>query len=253
MSENPFSRIEQDRERMLRSVEYLRSKSKILFLTTSNRWLGEKQDLPKSTMLANKMAEMLGDKVTVIDVTTLKVYPCEGNVSTGRGNTCGEKGALLDDKEKNPSGCHRCYASMNNPDDELWEISKPLLESDAVVFFGSVRWGQMNAFYQKLIERLTWLENRHSTLGESNVLANIDAGLIAVGHNLRGKEVVDAQKRFTDFLDSEHRVNFIGIGLLRRPRMRRMFRIRMRLRHFVRRLLRVDLLFFLDICDIVRP
>jgi multimeric flavodoxin WrbA len=196
---NPFTQMERDRALMERSVEYLRSKSRILFLTTSNRWLGEKNDLPKSTMLANKMAEMLGDNVTVVDVTTLKIYPCEGNVSTGRGNTCGEKGALLDDKEKNPSGCHRCYASMNNPDDELWEISKSLLESDAVVFFGSVRWGQMNAFYQKLIERLTWLENRHSTLGESNVLANIDAGLVAIGHNWRGNEVVGAQKEVHGF------------------------------------------------------
>jgi multimeric flavodoxin WrbA len=199
MSENPFSQSDKDRGRMMRSVDYLCDKSKILFLTTSNRWLGEKNDLPKSTMLANKMAELLGDKVTIIDVTTLKIYPCEGNVSTGRGNTCGEKGALLDDKEKNPSGCHRCYASMNNPDDELWEISKPLLESDAVVFFGSVRWGQMNAFYQKLIERLTWLENRHSTLGESNVLVNIDAGLIAVGHNWRGQEIVETQKQVHGF------------------------------------------------------
>jgi multimeric flavodoxin WrbA len=192
---NPFSRIENDRAKMQGAIEYLKGKQRILFLTTSNRWSGEKNDLPKSTLLAYRMKELLGDSVTIIDVTTLKIYPCEGNVSTKRGNTCGEKTALLDDKEKNPSGCHRCYASMNNPDDELWRISKVLLDSDAVVFFGSIRWGQMNVFYQKLIERLTWLENRHSTLGENNVLEQIDAGLIAVGHNWHGAETVELQKR----------------------------------------------------------
>ncbi len=199
MSSNPFSRIGQDRAIMDRSITYLRDKSRILFLTTSNRWIGEKNDLPKSTLLARKMAEQIGDKVTIIDVTTLKIYPCEGNVSTSRGNTCGEKGALLEDKEKDPSGCHRCYASLNNPDDELWKISKILLAADAVVFFGSVRWGQMNAFYQKLIERLTWLENRHSTLGEENILKEIDAGLIVIGHNWRGSEILDAQKQVHGF------------------------------------------------------
>lgn len=191
---NPFLNSEQFREKMEQSLAYLRTKPRVLFLTTSNRWSGEKNDLPKSTLLAHRMKELLGDRVTLIDVTTLKIYPCEGNVSTKRGNTCGEKQALLEDKDKNPSGCHRCYASMNNPDDELWRISKELLSSDAVVFFGSIRWGQMNAFYQKLIERLTWLENRHSTLGEDNLLANIDAGLIAVGHNWRGAEVIETQK-----------------------------------------------------------
>lgn len=183
------------REMMEASLAHLADKKKILFLTTSNRWVGEKQDKPKSTMLAEEMAKRLGKHVQIIDTTTLKIYPCEGNVSTKRGNTCGEKAALLKDDEKNPSGCHRCYASMNNPDDELWQISKPLLDADAVVFFGSVRWGQMNAFYQKLIERLTWLENRHSTLGESNLLEKIDAGLIAIGHNWRGREIVETQKQ----------------------------------------------------------
>jgi multimeric flavodoxin WrbA len=53
---------------------------------------------------------------------------------------------------------------MNHKDDELWKISKPLFEADVVIFFSSIRWGQTNSYYQKIIERLTWLENRHSTL-----------------------------------------------------------------------------------------
>ncbi len=197
MAHNPFAA--DGKEKMQHSLDYLSKKKKILFLTTSNRWIGQ-NELPKSSRLAERMADLLGsDKVTIIDTTKLIIHPCEGNVSTKKGNTCGEKGAVLKDKEKNPSGCHRCWASYNNPDDELWKISKELLASEAVVFFGSVRWGQMNSFYQKLIERLTWLENRHSTLGESNILKDIDAGLIAIGHNWRGTEIVQTQKSVLDY------------------------------------------------------
>lgn len=147
--------------------------------------------------------EQLGkQKATLIEVPKLKIYPCEGNVSSNPqngGNHCGPKDAALKDKEKNPTGYHRCWASINNKDDELWKISKPLFESDAVQIFGSVRWGQTNAYYQKLIERLTWIENRHTTLGEKNIVANIDAGLILVGQNWNGKDVLDTQKQVLQF------------------------------------------------------
>jgi multimeric flavodoxin WrbA len=170
---------------------------KVLFLTTSNRWEGEKES-PKSTQLAFDFSNELaanGVEVKVIDVAKLKIYGCEGNVSSSRGNTCGLKDSVLKDPLKNPSGCHRCWASVNHSDDELWMISKELLESDAVVFFISVRWGQTNAIYQKLIERLNWLENRHTTLGEDNLLENKYAGCVVIGQNWRGAEVVDVQKQ----------------------------------------------------------
>ena len=105
----------------------------------------------------------------------------------------------MKDKDKNPSGEHRCWRNINNPDDELWKITKELFESDTIVFFGSIRWGQMNAQYQNLIERLTWLENRHSTLGETNIIKDISCGLIVVGQNWRGKEVIDVQKQVLTF------------------------------------------------------
>jgi multimeric flavodoxin WrbA len=189
------------RGQMMRTAAYLGKKKKVLFLTTSSRWIGEHGgEIPKSTMLAKKIAEMVGaDKVSVIDIPALNIYPCEGNVSTQRGNRCGLLAAKLIDSEKNPSGCHRCWASLNNSDDELWKVSKPLLEADCVVFFGSVRWGQMNSLYQKLIERLTWIENRHSTLGESDLLEKIDAGLIVVGQNWNGKNVLNTQKQVLSF------------------------------------------------------
>ena len=84
-------------------------------------------------------------------------------------------------------------------DDELWKIVKELLESDCVIFFGSVRWGQVNAVYQRLIERLTWLEARHTTLGEDNVIKDIDAGIILTGQNWNGLEVVETQKSVFKF------------------------------------------------------
>ena len=177
------------------TVKFLNTKKKILFLTASNRWKGEK-DKPKSHLLAEKIAEKIsGDKVTIIDVSRLKIYNCEGNVSTSKGNNCGVPEANLNDRKKNPSNCHRCWASINNKDDELWKISRELLLSDCVVFFGSVRWGQMNAYYQKLIERLTWIENRHNTLNDKNIVEDIDAGLIIVGQNWNGKVVLETQKK----------------------------------------------------------
>lgn len=180
-----------------KTIAELESFDKVLLLACSNRynWDLNKMDIPKSTILAMVINEYLGDKSVLIDVPELKIYPCEANVSRAEGNSCGIKKALLKDKTKNPSGEHRCWASFNNNDDELWKISKELLTSNCVVFFASVRWGQASMFYQKLIERLTWLENRHTSLGESNILEDIQSGFICTGQNWNGLDVVDTQKK----------------------------------------------------------
>lgn len=190
-------------KKLVKTVEFLTTKKKVLLLTTSNRgeWVIKNlKEEPKSTKLAKAVQSYLGkSKCTLIDVPKLKIYPCEGNVSNLEGNGCGIKKAILKNKQKNPTGNHRCWRSINNPDDELWKISKELFESDCVLFFGSVRWGQMNSEYQKLIERLTWLENRHTTLKESNILKDISCGIINVGQNWRGKEVNNVQKDVLKF------------------------------------------------------
>ena len=190
-------------KKLIKTVKFLESREKVLFLTTSNRggWaVKELNEEPKSTKLAKAIQSYLGkSKCTLIEVPDLKIYACEGNVSHMKGNECGLLKASLKDKDKNPTGHHRCWRSINNPDDELWKISKELFESDAVLFFGSIRWGQMNAIYQNLIERLTWLENRHTTLGESNLLKDVSCGIIAVGQNWNGKDVVDIQKQVLSF------------------------------------------------------
>ena len=181
-------------------VEYLSGKKKVLFLTTSNRWEGSKE-IPKSTLLAMDIKAKLEEstEVSLLEIPKLKIYPCEGNVSGAEGNNCGIKDSLLKDDEKDPSGNHRCWASLNNEDDELWKVSKEMFESDAVIFFISVRWGQANAFYQKLIERLNWIENRHTTLGEDNIVSNIDAGCIILGQNWNGEQVLETQKQVYEF------------------------------------------------------
>lgn len=179
-------------------INYLKDKEKVLLLTTSNRWEGDKEQ-PKSTQLADFVKKEIGNNVEVIDVSKLTIHCCEGNVSKMDGNNCGVKDAALKDKEKNPSGNHRCWASINNKDDELWKVSKPLFEADAVVFFVSVRWGQANSIYQKLIERLNWIENRHTTLEEDNIIEGKEAGIVVIGQNWNGTAVLDTQKKVLDF------------------------------------------------------
>lgn len=188
---------------LVETVKFLEKKKKVLFITTSNRgeWaMKELKEDPKSTKLAKTIQSYLGkSKCTLFETIKLEIHHCEGNVSHFEGNSCGVKKASLKDKDKNPTGNHRCWRNINNPTDELWKITKELFESDAVVFFGSIRWGQMNAQYQNLIERLTWLENRHSTLGENNILKDISCGIIAIGQNWNGKEVIDTQKQVLSF------------------------------------------------------
>jgi multimeric flavodoxin WrbA len=184
-----------------KTLDILNKKNKVLLLSCSNRYNWDKNniDVPKSTIIAMYLKEQLGDKAVLIDVPELNIVPCEGNVSRKEGNTCGVLKSMLKDKNKNPTGNHRCWASFNNPDDELWKISKELFQSDAVVFFSSIRWGQTNMYYQNLIERLTWIENRHTNLGESNLVENIETGFICVGQNWNGEVVSETQKKVHEF------------------------------------------------------
>jgi multimeric flavodoxin WrbA len=181
-----------------RLYNYLKKQEgkKILFLTTSNRWEGEKE-LPKSSIIADELRKKLNN-CDIINVSKLKIFPCEGNVSNHKGNGCGVKDALLKGT-KNPDKFIRCWASINNPTDEMYKVANAIYDADIVIFFGSIRWGKMNAIYTQLIERLTWLENRWTTLGESNLLKDKEAGVISVGHNWNGKESVKLEKNVLDF------------------------------------------------------
>ena len=183
-----------------RLVEHLASKNDVLLLTTSNRYEKHVWDVPKTTQLARRIEEQLKQRrkrVTVLDVASLRIHTCEGNISGGRGNNCGVRGAKLPDKRKNPTGHHRCWASINNKDDELYKVSRELLRSQAVVFFVSVRWGQTNSVYQRLFERLSWIENRFTSLGEKPIpqLKKLEAGIVLFGHNWNDQQVLKTQKK----------------------------------------------------------
>lgn len=177
---------------------------KVTFVTTSNRgeYVSKKGESPKSTQLAENLAQKLkerGVKVEVIDASKLKIYNCLGCVSEVNGNHCGTKDSEVKDKDKNPNGLLRCWASHDYEDDELWKISKSMYESQAIIFFGSQRWGNVNAIYQKVIERLDWIESQHTTMGEKNSVSEIQAGMILIGQNWRVAETLDVQKQVLDF------------------------------------------------------
>jgi hypothetical protein len=183
-----------------RLIRYLESKNDILLLTTSNPYEAHKWDIPKTTQLALRIKDHLKQKrkrVTLLDVTKIKIYTCEGNISGRRGNNCGVPESTLRDHGKNPTGQHRCWASINNQDDQLYKISRELFKSQAVVFFVSVRWGQTNSVYQRLLERLSWIENRVTSLGEAPIpqLKKLEAGIVLFGQNWNGKHILKTQKQ----------------------------------------------------------
>src|SRR5450432_1380017 len=183
-----------------RLIRHLESKNDILLVTTSNRFEGHAWDVPKTTQLALRIRDRLRKKkkrVTLIDVAKLTIHTCEGNISGKRGNDCGVLAAKLPDRFKNPTGQHRCWASINNEDDQLYKISRELFRSRAVVFFVSVRWGQTNSVYQRLFERLSWIENRFSSLGEASIpqLKKLEAGIVLFGHNWNDEAVLKTQRQ----------------------------------------------------------
>jgi multimeric flavodoxin WrbA len=197
-------------------IKTLSNDKKVTFITTSSRseYILKKGETAKSSQLANSVAEALRKRkieVEVIDATDLKIYNCLGCVSEQHGNHCGVKEASVKDKNKNPNGLLRCWASHDYKDDELWRISKSIFESQSVVFFASQRWGSVNAMYQKIIERLDWMENLHTTLGEKNHIKNIKAGLVLIGQNWRVKESLELQKSVLEFFGFDVRDEiFIG-------------------------------------------
>src|SRR5262249_19190511 len=152
------------------------------------------------TQLALRLQEHLQQKekrVTLLDVPKLKIHTCEGNISAGKGNRCGLLDAKLLDRSKNPTGHHRCWASFNNEDDQLYVITRKLFRSRVVVFFVSVRWGQANSVYQRLYERLSWIENRFTTLGEAPIpqLKGLEAGIVVFGQNWNDARVLETQRQ----------------------------------------------------------
>ena len=181
---------------------------RVLFVTTSNRgeYISSKGEKPKSTRLAEHFKDLLEKKeieVTLIDASKLKIHECLGCVSELKGNMCGSPEAKLKDKRKNPHGHLKCWASVEFKDDELWKIANEIYEADAIIFFSSVRWGNPNSIYQKLIERLDWIESSHTTYEGPNTIKNKKAGMVLIGQNWRVQESLEVQYHVLNFFGFE--------------------------------------------------
>ncbi len=177
---------------------------KVLFVTTSNRgkYITSKGEKPKSTRLAEHFKELLekrGVEVVLIDASKLKIYNCLGCVSELKGNMCGSPKAKLKDKEKNPHGNLKCWASVEYKDDEIWKIANEIYKSDSIVFFASNRWGGPNSIYQNLIERLDWIESSHTTYKGPNTIKGKKAGMVLLGQNWRVQEALKVQYQVLNF------------------------------------------------------
>jgi len=183
-----------------RLIRYLEKRDDILLLPTSTRYRKDSWDIPKTTQLAWRIRDHLAQRkkrVSLLDVPELTIHTCEGNVSGARGNRCGLLAAKLPDPAKNPTGHHRCWASINNEDDQLYVVSRELFRSRVVLFFVSVRWGQTNSVYQRLWERLTWMENRFTTLEEKPIpqLKGLEAGIVVFGQNWNDAQILKIQRQ----------------------------------------------------------
>ena len=183
-----------------RLIRYLEKRNDILLLATSTRYREEAFDVPKTTQLALRVRDHLRrrkKRVVLLDVAKLTIHTCEGNISAKKGNKCGVLEARLPSRSKNPTGHHRCWASINNADDQLYRMTRELFQSRLVVFFVSVRWGQTNSVYQRLFERLSWIENRFTTLGETPIpqLRKLEAGMVLFGQNWNDAQVLKTQRQ----------------------------------------------------------
>ena len=134
-----------------------------------------------------------------MDAAKLKIHNCLGCVSELKGNMCGSPEAKLKDDKKNPHGHLKCWASLDYKDDELWKIANEIYESDVIIFFVSNRWGNPNAIYQKLIERLDWIESSYTTYNGPNTIKNKKAGMVLLGQNWRVQESLEVQQQVLEF------------------------------------------------------
>jgi len=177
---------------------------RVLFVTTSNRgeYISSKGEKPKSTRLAEHFKKLLEEReveVVLMDASKLKIHNCLGCVSELKGNMCGSPESKLKDDKKNPHGHLKCWASLDYKDDELWKIANEIYESDVIIFFASNRWGNPNAIYQKLIERLDWIESSYTTYNGPNTIKGKKAGMILIGQNWRVQESLEVQYHVLNF------------------------------------------------------
>lgn len=106
------------------------------------------------------------------------------------------------------AGKYRCWAhklSHENPSqyggkDEMGVLYDGFEWADVVIFGTSVRWQSHSAILQKIIERMTTLQNRNVVYCEPNPLQNKKCGVVVTGHNSMAQGVADHLLRVFEWL-----------------------------------------------------
>jgi len=155
---------------------------RILGISTSTNRGQDKDSWGSSAnvlLVALKALQEQGHEVRCVNAADLHIVPnlsCYANGDT----KCG-------DPESGPYRCWAHWYSVQDPDkyggvDEMPVLYDNIAWADLVLFATSARWGTHSALLQKIIERMTVLENLSSTYGEPNPLAGKKAGVIVTGH-----------------------------------------------------------------------
>jgi len=124
--------------------------------------------------------------VRMIDASQLHIVNNLSCYSSGKSN-CASYDA----------GKYRCWAHKLSHDtpseyggkDQMGVLYDAYDWADIVIFGTSVRWESHSAILQKIIERMTTLQNRNVVYGERNPLQNKRCGVIVTGHNSMAQKV----------------------------------------------------------------
>jgi len=125
------------------------------------------KDMSKSEKLLiqvlNHIKE-LGAQTTLLKLSDLKIYDCEGNYS------------------ENPALCtYPCQSSLKYKDDEMQKVYDAVLETDVLILATPIRWNNHSALLQRFIERMNCIENSDVWFGKK-LINNKVAGMIILGH-----------------------------------------------------------------------
>lgn len=164
---------------------------KILGISTTTHTPNDEHPMPSTStqtleIILSLCAKFENVETKFIDANQLHIVQNLSCYASGKKN-CASKEA----------GQYRCWAnllSIENPKeyggkDEMGEIYDGIEWADIVLFSTSVRWMSHSALFQKIIERLNTLENRHSVYNEKHPLANKKAGVIVIGQHYQSQQV----------------------------------------------------------------
>lgn len=143
------------------------------------------------------MFEVRGYKVRVIDASQLHVVNNLSCYSSGKSD-CASYDA----------GKYRCWAHKLSHDtpseyggkDQMGSLYDAYDWADIVIFGTSVRWESHSAILQKIIERMTTLQNRDVVYGERNPLQDKRCGVVVTGHNSMAQNVAAHLLRVFEWL-----------------------------------------------------